>query len=195
VFAPVPRADAAPVILVLGDSLSAGFGLAQTKGWVHLLQERLRAEGLAYRVVNASVSGETTAGGLTRLPGLLQRERPEVVIIQLGANDGLRGLDLERIRTNLLELVERSQAAGGRVLLIGNRLPPNYGAAYTRGFQDVFERVAELRDVSLVPSLLKGVAERWELMQPDGLHPTAAAQPRLLENVWSELRPLVSRSG
>jgi len=188
------RADAAPAILVLGDSLSASYGLARERGWVSLLKERLAAEGLPHRVINASVSGDTTAGGLTRLPDLLRRESPEVVVIQLGANDGLRGQDLALIRDRLNELVERAQAAGSRVLLVGNRLPPNYGAAYTEGFQDVFEAVAEARQVPLVPFLLEGVAERWELIQPDGLHPKAAAQPQLLDNVWSELGPLLGVS-
>lgn len=182
------------MILVLGDSLSASYGLAREQGWVSLLRERLAAAGLPHQVVNASVSGETTAGGVTRLPALLERESPVVVIIQLGANDGLRGQSLELLRGNLHKLVDRAQGAGSRVLLIGNRLPPNYGAVYTEGFQDVFEAVAEAQQVPLVPFLLEGVAERWELIQPDGLHPKAAAQPQLLDNVWTKLGPLLGVS-
>ncbi len=179
------------MVLVLGDSLSAAYGLGPDDGWVSRLEERLREMARPYRVVNASISGETTAGGLTRLPGLLEREQPDLVIIQLGANDGLRGHSLDLLRDNLLELIERSRSADSRVLLIGNRLPPNYGAAYTEGFQAVFETVAERADVSLVPALLEGVAERWELMQPDGLHPTAAAQGQLLDNVWPVLSAML----
>lgn len=190
---PLARANE-PTILVLGDSLSAGYGLAREAGWVARLQARLDHAGLAYRVVNASVSGETTAGGRTRLPSLLAREQPAIVIIQLGANDGLRGFGLDLIRANLSELIELARSAGGRVLLVGNRLPPNYGAAYTQGFQAVFDGLAAQASVPLVPALLDGVAERWELMQPDGLHPTAAAQPRLLNNIWAVLKPLLDQT-
>ncbi|AGA90347.1 lysophospholipase L1-like esterase [Thioflavicoccus mobilis 8321] len=191
-FSPLAHAEERPVILILGDSLSAGYGLVHpSDGWVAMLEARLRETGSQYRVVNASISGETTAGGLTRLPALLEREGPELVIIQLGANDGLRGLDLDRMATNLHELIERSRSAGSRVLLVGNRLPPNYGAAYTQRFQAVFEAVAAEARVPLVPALLAGVAEHWDLMQPDGVHPTARAQPQLLANVWRVLAPLL----
>jgi acyl-CoA thioesterase-1 len=180
-----------PKIVVLGDSLSAGYGLPRAAGWVARLQLKLRDAGLPHRVVNASVSGDTTAGGLTRLPAVLERERPQLVIVQLGANDGLRGFDLNLIEANLQSLVALARAAGSDVLLVGNRLPPNYGAAYTQGFQDVFEGIARREKVPLVPALLEGVAERWELMQPDGLHPTADAQPQLLQNVWAVLGPML----
>jgi len=180
------------VILVLGDSLSAAYGLSLGDGWVALLSARLREQGFPHQVVNASVSGETTGGGLTRLTPLLERHRPQIVIVQLGANDGLRGLGFDQIRTNLNRLIERSREAGAQVLLVGLRLPPNYGAAYIDGFQAVFPAVAEQTGVALAPRLLAGVAEDWGLMQPDGLHPTAAAQPRLLENVWPHLLPLLA---
>jgi len=175
----------------LGDSLSSSYGLNRDQGWVGLLAGRLSERGLPHRVLNASVSGDTTAGGLTRLPPLLERHRPAVLIIQLGANDGLRGLGLEEIESNLTGLVRRGTDGGARVLLVGVRLPPNYGAAYTQGFQAIFTSVAERQGVPLVPGLLAGVAERWELMQPDGLHPTGEAQPLLLENVWVGLEPLL----
>jgi acyl-CoA thioesterase I len=180
-----------PVILVLGDSLSASYGLDRESGWVSLLEERLRDLGLPQRVVNASVSGDTTSGGLTRLDTLLEQNRPTLLVIELGANDGLRGLGFDVIRNNLVEMIRRGRTAGSQILLTGLRLPPNYGAAYTEGFQAVFREVAESEGVPLVPDLLAGVAEDWSLMQSDGLHPTAEAQPRILENVWPTLEPLL----
>ena len=180
------------MVLVLGDSLSAGYGIDTERGWVARLAERLERTGRPHRVVNASVSGETTAGGLTRLPALLDRHRPAVLVIELGANDGLRGWDFSVIHDNLTRLVVQGREAGARVLLIGVRLPPNYGASYTDGFQAVFMRVAAEQGVPLVPSLLKGVAEDWGQMQADGLHPTAEAQERILDNVWPTLEPLLS---
>jgi acyl-CoA thioesterase I len=180
-----------PVILVLGDSLSASYGLDRDSGWVSLLEERLRDLALPQRVVNASVSGDTTSGGLTRLDRLLEQNRPTLLVIELGANDGLRGLGFDVIRNNLVEMIRRGRTAGSQILLTGIRLPPNYGAAYTEGFQAVFREVAEAEGVPLVPDLLAGVAEDWSLMQADGLHPTAEAQPRILENVWPVLEPLL----
>ncbi|AFL75008.1 arylesterase [Thiocystis violascens] len=181
----------APIILALGDSLSAGYGLAREDGWVWLLDQRLRQLGLPHQVVNASVSGDTTAGGLTRLPSLLEQHRPEVMVIELGANDGLRGLDVQVIRDNLTALIRQARAVDSRILLVGVRLPPNYGAAYTNEFQGVFQTVSKAEGVALVPDLLQDVAEHWDLMQPDGIHPTAEAQGRILENVWPVLEPLV----
>ncbi len=180
------------MVLVLGDSLSAGYGIDTERGWVARLAERIERAGLPHRVVNASVSGETTVGGLTRLPALLDRHRPAVLVIELGANDGLRGWDFAVMRENLTRLVVQGREAGARVLLIGVRLPPNYGASYTDGFQAVFMEVAAEQGVPLVPTLLKGVAEDWSLMQADGLHPTAEAQERLLDNVWPTLQPLLA---
>jgi acyl-CoA thioesterase-1 len=180
-----------PAILVLGDSLSAGYGLPAGSGWVWLLEGRLAEHGYPHRVVNASVSGDTTAGGLTRLPPLIGRHRPAVLVIELGANDGLRGLAFEEIEANLTHLVQLGREVGARVLIVGTRLPPNYGAAYTERFQAMFRTVAEREGTALVPRLLAGVADDWSLMQADGLHPSAEAQPRLLDNVWPALEPLV----
>lgn len=181
----------APVLLVLGDSLSAGYGLPLEQGWVSLLQNRIRAEGMPHRVVNASISGDTTAGGLSRLPALLDEHRPDVVIVELGANDGLRGFPPRQIADALERLVGLALDADSRVLIAGVRLPPNYGAAYAERFQRVFAEVAERTDAALVPRLLQDVAENGELMQADGLHPGASAQPKILDNVWPALQPLL----
>ena len=189
---PAVRADAAaPVILVLGDSLSAAYGIALADGWVALLQSRLRERGLDWRVVNAGISGDTTAGGLTRLPELLKRHRPAILIVELGANDGLRGLKPTVVRDNLARIIQAGRAAGSRVLLTGIQLPPNYGAAYNQAFQAVFQDLAAAQGVPLVPGLLAGVVEDRALMQADGVHPGAAAQPRILDNVWPLLEPLL----
>jgi len=185
------RASGEPAVLVLGDSLSAGYGLTRDQGWVSLLAERIASLGLPHRVINASVSGDTTAGGLTRLPPLLERHRPAVLVIELGANDGLRGLRFEEIENNLRRMITLGKEANAKVLLVGIRLPPNYGASYTERFQAIFPAVAAREGVSLVPYLLRDVGERWELVQSDGLHPTAEAQPLLLENVWVGLEPLL----
>lgn len=180
-----------PVILVLGDSLSASYGIDRESGWVSLLEARLRERGFAQRVENASVSGDTTAGGLTRLGPLLDQHRPALLLIELGANDGLRGLGLGVIRNNLTEMIQRGRAAGSQILLTAVRLPPNYGAAYTDGFQAVFREVAAAEAVPLVTDLLAGVAEDRGLMQADAIHPTAQAQPLILDNVWPVLEPLL----
>ena len=185
-------ATGTPQILVLGDSLSAGYGIDQRKAWVSLLQQRLVDEGLDYRVINISSSGETSAGGLGRLDSALTRYRPAIVIIELGANDGLRGLPLRQMRDNLQQLIERARRAGAEVLLIGMQLPPNYGPRYTRAFHDTYLQLARENEVALLPFLLDGVSEQRELMQADNLHPTAAAQPHLLDNVWAALRPLLN---
>ena len=179
------------MILVLGDSLSAGYGLPRRSGWVWLLEQRLEERGFPHVLVNASQSGDTTAGGLTRLPPLLERHSPGLVIIELGANDGLRGIAFEEIEANLSRMVRLAKASGARVLVVGNRLPPNYGRAYTDRFQALFTTVAEGEGVSVVPRLLAGVAEDWELMQGDGMHPNAQAQPLMLDNVWPGLEPLL----
>lgn len=184
-------AETGPTILVLGDSISAGYGIQREQGWVHQLRSRVAGEGRGWQVVNASVSGETTGGGLARLPEALDDHDPDVVIIELGGNDGLRGYPIARIRDNLTRLVELARHAGSRVLLVGMRIPPNYGPRYTRAFAAVFEDVAEAQDVALVPFLLDGVALRPGLMQRDGIHPTAAAQALLLDTIWPELAPLL----
>ena len=178
-------------ILVLGDSLSAGYGLDAGAGWVDLLQRRLQQQGYRYRVTNASVSGDTTSGGLQRLPQALKRYRPAVLIIELGGNDGLRGTPLQVMRGNLRRLVELGRNAGARVVLLGVRLPPNYGPAYTDAFEKVYTQVAHETHTPLVPHLLDGVATRRALMQADGIHPKANAQIQLLDNVWPTLKPLL----
>jgi acyl-CoA thioesterase-1 len=187
-------ATEAPVILVLGDSLSAGYGLASDQSWVALLERRLREQDLPHRVVNASISGDTTRGGLARLRGALARHRPGLVIIELGANDGLRGMAPQRMRDNLQEMIGLSRAQGARVLLVGIRLPTNYGRRYRQRFDAVFPELAETTGVALVPFLLDGVAQHRELFQADGVHPTAAAQGRMLDTVWAQLEPLLSEA-
>lgn len=189
-FAP-PVAAGAPVILVFGDSLSAGYGIDVREGWVALLQQRVQQQGYPHTVVNASVSGETTAGGRTRLPGALARHRPALVILELGANDGLRGLSLAQTRDNLAAMVRAAQKSGARVLLIGIHLPPNYGPAYTRSFHEIFGDLARRYRTALVPFLLEGVALDRTLMQADGLHPRTSAQPRILDNVWPSIDALL----
>lgn len=183
---------AAPTILVLGDSLSAAYGIRVEQGWVALLQARLRAQGYGHRLVNASSSGETTGGALARLPRALGAHRPAIVIVELGGNDGLRGLPVADVRANLESIIDLSQRAGARILLVGIRIPPNYGPAYTRGFEGMFEDVARRRGLPLVPFFLEGVALDDELMLEDGLHPNAAAQPILLESVWRPLQPMLA---
>jgi acyl-CoA thioesterase-1 len=188
------RAEAAadrPAILVLGDSLSAGYGMALEESWVALLEARLAETGRTHRVVNASISGETTRGGLARLPRALERHRPDVVIIELGGNDGLRGLPVETVRGNLARMIELSRDAGAEVVLAGIKIPRNYGPAYAGAFEGTFPALAEQYDVALVEFFLEGVALDPELMLPDGIHPNAAAQPRLLDNVWPALEPLL----
>ena len=181
----------APTLLVLGDSLSAAYGLPLDQGWVSLLQARIRARGFPHAVVNAAISGDTVAGGLSRLPDLLAEHHPSIVLIELGANDGLRGFAPAKIESDLVRLVEQAQAAGAQVLLVGVRLPPNYGPAYTERFQQLFATVAERTGAALVPRLLTGVAEEPALMQADGLHPTTQAQPLILEMVWPVLAPML----
>ena len=178
---------AAPTILVFGDSLSAAYGIPRESGWVSLLQRHLPR----HSVVNASVSGETTAGGLTRLPQVLAAHRPNITIIELGANDGLRGLPMQQTARNLEAMIDLAKKHGSQVLLVGMRLPPNYGPAYTHKFQAVFAQVAKARKVRLVPFLLDGVADRRDRFQADGLHPDAGAQPQLMDNVWRELKPML----
>jgi len=179
------------VILVFGDSLSAGYGLPQGRGWVDLLQNKLDAEKFDYRVVNASISGETTLGGRNRLPAALKQHRPDVVVLELGSNDGLRGQPLEAMRDNLVAMIQASRRAGSRVLVVGMRIPPNYGPDYTRKFHATFETVARLERAALVPFLLDGFAEKRELFQEDGIHPNQQAQARMLDSVWKALRPML----
>lgn len=171
-------------ILVVGDSISAAFGLEIEQGWVELLRERLQRRGYDHPVVNASVSGDTTAGGLARLPRLLEQHDPDLVVIELGGNDGLRALPPANMQQNLSAMVEGSREAGADVVLLGMMIPPNYGLRYTRAFSDVFHTVSEEHDVALVPFLLEGIADKPQLMQADRIHPTADAQPKILDNAW-----------
>lgn len=182
----------AHVVLVLGDSLSAEYGLPRDTGWVKLLADRLAQDGAKYSVVNASISGETTSGGRTRLPALLKQHQPAIVVIELGANDGLRGLPLAALRDNLAAMIDASRAAGARVLLVGMRVPPNYGRDYADRFAATFEELARRRKVALAPFLLDGFADRLEYFQPDRIHPNEKAQPLMLDNVWSHLKPLLA---
>ena len=183
--------SAAGPILVIGDSLSAEYGIARGSGWVELLRGRLRDRGLQRAVVNASVSGETTAGGRARIEGLLRRQQPAFVIIELGGNDALRGLDLNATRANLLDMIRRSQQSGARVLLLGMKVPPNYGKSYSDAFERVFVDVARETNVPLVPFFLDGLADRLEYFQPDRIHPNESAQPRMMDNVWPALDRLL----
>ncbi len=184
------NALAARTILVFGDSLSAGYGIPQDAAWPSLLTKRLQERKLDYSVVNASISGETTSGGRSRLKEALEKHSPGIVIIALGSNDGLRGLPIATMRENLLSMTETAQQQRARVLLVGQRLPPNYGP-YATQFHQVFGEIAKIRKTAFVDFLLDGVALTPGLFQPDNLHPTAAAQPRLLDNVWRGLEPLL----
>jgi len=178
-------------ILVYGDSLSAAYGIAQARGWVALLGERLKRERPDYSVVNASISGETTAGGRTRLQGALERHKPAILVLELGANDGLRGLPLKQMQENLAAMIRQAQAAGARVLVVGMKMPPNYGPDYTRDFAAAFAQAARRHKAALVPFLLEDFAEKPELFLPDRIHPNEAAQPLMLERIWKELRRLL----
>ncbi|MBI1890632.1 MAG: arylesterase [Burkholderiales bacterium] len=183
--------SASKTVLVLGDSLSAEYGLARGTGWVPLLERRLKEQKIDAVIVNASVSGETTSGGMTRLPTLLAKYSPHIVIVELGANDGLRGLSLVSAAANLDGMIKAAKKTQAKVLLLGVRLPPNYGANYTEKFSTLFAKIAKENKVSLVPFFLEGFADRPELFQSDRLHPTAAAQAIILDNVWPALQPLL----
>ncbi len=186
-------APAAPTLLVVGDSVSAGYGLTGGTGWVNLLSARMKERHFPYEVVNASISGDTTAGGRARLPALLTQYHPAIVVIEMGGNDGLRGGDLKAARDNLDAMVAAAKRAGAKVLLVGIRIPPNYGSAYTREFDAMFTTTAAGQKVPLVPFLFEGFAERNDMFQPDRIHPTVAAQPTLLDNVWTYLQPLLGK--
>lgn len=190
-----PAAWAGQTILVFGDSLSANYGMAVDSGWVSLLQRRLARNHQEIAVVNASISGETTAGGLARIGAALARHKPAIVIVELGANDGLRGLSLDATNSNLDAIIRACLAAKAKVLLLGMRLPPNYGVGYATRFAAVYPALARKHRTALVPFLLEGIANNRESFQADNLHPTAAAQPRVLENVWQALQPMLARPG
>ena len=191
--AAVPAYAETPTILVFGDSISAGFGINPERGWAALLQSKLKSEGYGEQVINASVSGETTEGGLARLPRALALHHPGIVIIELGGNDGLRALPVDQMRANLAQMAALCTAAGARVLLLGMQIPPNYGPEYTQQFRSSYASVAREKNLPLVPFLLNGVALNPQLMQADGIHPNELGQPKLLDNVWPALKPLLGK--
>ncbi|NWD75526.1 arylesterase [Pseudomonas gingeri] len=182
---------AAGTILIVGDSISAGFGLDTRVGWVALLEKRLKTEGFVDPVVNASISGDTSAGGQARLPALLAEHKPQVVVLELGGNDGLRGQLPAQLKQNLASMIDKSQAVGAKVLLLGMQIPPNYGPRYTQAFAKVYGELAEEKNIALVPFFLEGIGGHPELMQADGIHPAPAGQGMLLDNVWPSLKPLL----
>jgi acyl-CoA thioesterase-1 len=186
-----PAFAPAATILVFGDSLSSAYGIERSRGWATLMQQRLDEKRFNYKIVNSSISGETTAGGARRLAGALATHRPAIVIIALGSNDGLRGLSLDAMRVNLETMVRSSRKSGARVLLVGMRLPPNFGPEYAEKFQQVYRDIAARERVPSVPFLLEGFAEKPEFFQPDGIHPAVPAQALVLENVWRGLAPLL----
>lgn len=188
----LPASDT-PVLIVLGDSLSAGYGMDREQSWVHLLDHRLQEQGYDYRILNSSISGDTTQGGLSRLPRLLDRYQPAFVIIELGGNDGLRGINPDVTRNNMTRMVQLSQGAGAKVLLAGIKLPPNYGEAYLQQFESLYADIAEEYGTLLVPFFMEGVVFEPGMLQADGIHPSVKAQPVLLENVWAILEPALTR--
>jgi acyl-CoA thioesterase I len=188
---PCAAGAAGKSILVFGDSLSAGYGLAMSRGWVALLEERLKRERIDYSVANASVSGETSAGGRARIDAALERHRPSVVIVELGGNDALRGLPVAQLKANLAAIVERAKKSGARVLVVGMRMPPNFGADYVNAFEGAFAQLAREEKVALVPFMLEGFAEKLDYFQPDRIHPNERAQPLILETIWPKLAPLL----
>jgi acyl-CoA thioesterase-1 len=190
----LPATAPARTILVVGDSLSAAYGIPVETGWVSLLQARLDADGYPYRIVNASISGDTTANARARLPRALASHEPSVLLLELGGNDGLRGLSLSEMKGNLAAMISSAQGAGAQVLLIGVQLPPNYGPLFTERFQAVYHELAQEQDLALLPSLVDGIGTEQDLMQRDGIHPNAAAQPLIVDRVWKELVPLLDKA-
>ena len=190
---PGASANESPVLLILGDSLSAGYGMDREHSWVNLLDIRLNESGFSYSILNSSISGDTSQGGLARLSRLLDKYQPEIVIIELGANDGLRGIDPAITRENMTRMIQQSQAVGALVLLAGIKLPPNYGSAYLEQFESIFPDLASEFDTLLVPFFMEGVALRPDLLQADTIHPNEKGQPVLLDNVWKVLQPALDR--
>jgi acyl-CoA thioesterase-1 len=187
-------ASAARTVMVFGDSLSAAYNLKPELGWVHLIADRIAATKMPWRVVNASVSGETTAGGLRRLPEDLKRHKPQIVVIALGANDALRGQPVAGMRANLEQMIRLARQARAQPVLVGFMIPPNYGIDYTSEFRDMYRTLAAADHVPLVPFLLEGIADKPDLFLPDQLHPNARAQPMIVDNVWPTLEPLLRKS-
>lgn len=194
-FLLLPFTAQAQIILVFGDSLSAAYGMPVEQGWVALLQDRLSSRGYPYSIANASISGDTTASARVRLPQALSRTEPAVVVLELGGNDGLRGLSLQEMKNNLAAMIDSARDSGARVLLVGVQLPPNYGPVYTERFQAVYRQLARELEVNLLPSLMDGVGLQPALMQSDGVHPNAQAQPVILEQVWDRLAPMLESAG
>lgn len=187
----IAQSATAGTLLIVGDSISAGFGLDTRLGWVSLLEQRLKQQGYDDKVVNASISGDTSAGGLARLPALLAAHKPDVVIVELGGNDGLRGQSPAQLKQNLASMIDQSRAAGAKVLLLGMQIPPNYGVRYTTAFAKVYSDLAKEKELALVPFFLEGIGGHPDLMQADGVHPAVSAQEKLLNNVWPVLKPLL----
>ncbi|MGZ8188550.1 MAG: arylesterase [Methylosarcina sp.] len=187
----IPQAVTAKVLVVLGDSISAGYGIEVSQGWVSLLQNRLDATNGNYKIINESISGETTAGGLARIDRILSEHKPVVLLVELGANDGLRGLSVDIMKNNLAEIIRRAQKTGVKVLLLGMRIPPNYGKRYTNMFYNAYLQLSSELKIPYVPFILEDVALIKELMQPDGLHPNAKAQPIIAERIWTPLQSLL----
>ena len=187
----LPWTVSAKTIVVLGDSISAGFGIEVQQGWVALLQNRLAAQHSPYVISNESISGDTSAGGLARIDDALRRHKPQIVLIELGANDGLRGLSPEAMKANLTEMVKRAEKSGAKVLLLAMKIPPNYGKRYIEMFYNIYPQLAAELKVSYVPFILEDVALKTELMQVDGLHPNALAQPIVAERIWGYLAPIL----
>jgi acyl-CoA thioesterase-1 len=188
---PAQAAASGKTVLVFGDSLSAAYGMSEQRGWVSLLETRLKRERKDYSVANASISGETTAGGLARIDAALAKHKPAVMVLELGANDGLRGLPVGQMKKNLSAMIERAQKSGARVLLVGMKMPPNYGPDYTRMFENAFGELAKQHKTALLPFLMEGFAEKPDLFQKDRIHPNEAAQKVVLDTVWTALRPLL----
>jgi acyl-CoA thioesterase-1 len=186
-------AQAAQNIVIFGDSLSAAYGIQSNKGWVALLESKLKQQNSEYKVINASISGETTSGGLTRFDQMLKTHQPEVVVIELGANDGLRGLSLNEMQSNLNSMITKAKAKNATVMLLGIKIPPNYGIQYAQKFSAIYATLAQKYDLNLVPFFLDGVAGNRKLIQDDGLHPNAVAQAKLLENIWPKLEELLKK--
>ena len=192
-IATIPAYSASKTIVVLGDSLSAEYGLARGKGWVSLLEQGLQEKKIPAKVINASISGDTTSGGKARLAALLDRHQPDVLIIELGGNDALRGLSLKASEANFTDMITMAKARHAKVLLVGMRIPPNYGPDYAERFFSLYEKLAKANKIALVPFLLEGIAEKNEWFQADRIHPTAEAHPSILKNVWPHLLPLLAK--
>ncbi len=188
----IQKVHANNVILVLGDSLSASYGIEYQNGWVELLKDKLKNEKIKYNIINSSISGETTAGGLKRLPRLLKENKPKVVILQLGANDGLRGLSIKQIYDNIKKMVALIKKNSSKCLLVGIKVPPNYGNRYSKSFFEVFTKISNQEKINLVPFLFKGFATNQEYFLSDGIHPNKKAQPIMLENIWLTLSKIIN---